>query len=34
MITAEAGTHFDPRVVDAFNSIDDDTIKRIGADIR
>jgi HD-GYP domain-containing protein (c-di-GMP phosphodiesterase class II) len=34
MITAEAGTHFDPRVVDAFNSIGDDTIKRIGVDIR
>jgi len=34
MISAQAGAHFDPRVVDAFNSIDDDTIKRIGADIR
>jgi ribonuclease P protein subunit RPR2 len=34
MINAEAGTHFDPRVVAAFNSIDDDTIKRIGVDIR
>jgi ribonuclease P protein subunit RPR2 len=34
MICAQAGTHFDPRVVAAFNSIDDETITRIGADIR
>jgi ribonuclease P protein subunit RPR2 len=34
MISAEAGSHFDPRVVAAFNSIDDATIKRIGVDIR
>jgi ribonuclease P protein subunit RPR2 len=34
MIAAEAGSHFDPRVVAAFNSIDDDTIKRIVVDIR
>jgi HD-GYP domain-containing protein (c-di-GMP phosphodiesterase class II) len=34
MITAESGTHFDPRVVDAFNSIGDDVFKRIAAEIR
>ncbi|HEY3727797.1 MAG TPA: HD-GYP domain-containing protein [Solirubrobacteraceae bacterium] len=34
MISAEAGSHFDPQVVEAFNSIDDATIKRIGVDIR
>jgi len=34
MITAESGTHFDPRVVDAFNSIDDDVFERIAAEIR
>jgi putative nucleotidyltransferase with HDIG domain len=34
MISANAGTHFDPQVVAAFNAIDDDTIKRIGVDIR
>jgi ribonuclease P protein subunit RPR2 len=33
-ITAESGTHFDPRVVDAFNSIDDDIFERIAAEIR
>ena len=34
MITAEKGTHFDPRVVDAFNSIDDHVFERIAAEIR
>jgi HD-GYP domain-containing protein (c-di-GMP phosphodiesterase class II) len=34
MITAESGTHFDPRVVDAFNSIDDEVFERIAAEIR
>jgi hypothetical protein len=34
MITAESGTQFDPRVVDAFNSIDDDVFERIAAEIR
>jgi ribonuclease P protein subunit RPR2 len=34
MITSEAGTHFDPQVITAFNAIDEDTIKRIGADTR
>jgi ribonuclease P protein subunit RPR2 len=34
MITAEAGTHFDPEVVAAFNAIDDDTLRRIGVDIQ
>jgi len=34
MITDESGTHFDPRVVDAFNSIDDDVFERIAAEIR
>jgi putative nucleotidyltransferase with HDIG domain len=34
MISGEAGSHFDPRVVAAFNSIDDATIRRIGVDIR
>jgi ribonuclease P protein subunit RPR2 len=34
MIVAEAGTHFDPRVVEAFNGIDDDTFRRIGAEVR
>jgi response regulator RpfG family c-di-GMP phosphodiesterase len=34
MINAERGTHFDPRVVDAFNSIDDDVFERIAAEIR
>jgi putative nucleotidyltransferase with HDIG domain len=29
-----SGTHFDPRVVEAFNSIDDETLEQIGADIR
>ncbi|MBV8220035.1 MAG: HD domain-containing protein [Solirubrobacterales bacterium] len=34
MINAESGTHFDPRVVDAFNSIDDDVFERIATEIR
>ena len=34
MITAEKGTQFDPRVVDAFNSIDDHVFERIAAEIR
>ncbi len=34
MITAERGTQFDPRVVDAFNSIDDHTFERIASEIR
>jgi ribonuclease P protein subunit RPR2 len=34
MISAGAGSHFDPQVVAAFNSIGDETIKRIGVDIR
>jgi ribonuclease P protein subunit RPR2 len=34
MITAARGTQFDPRVVDAFNSIDDEVFERIAADIR
>src|SRR5690242_15995348 len=32
MIVAETGTHFDPEVVDVFNSIDDQTFITIGAD--
>jgi ribonuclease P protein subunit RPR2 len=34
MINAASGAHFDPSVVDAFNSIDDETFLRIGAEIR
>src|SRR5580693_6083542 len=34
VITAESGTQFDPRVVDAFNSIDDEVFERIAAEIR
>ena len=33
MIRDEAGTHFDPRVVEAFESIDDETFARISAEI-
>ena len=33
MIRAESGTHFDPRVVEAFESIDDETFARIAAEI-
>jgi ribonuclease P protein subunit RPR2 len=34
IIVAEAGTQFDPRVIDAFDSIDDQTFLLIGAEIR
>src|ERR1700733_4683379 len=34
MINSESGTQFDPRVVDAFNSIDDQVFERIAAEIR
>jgi ribonuclease P protein subunit RPR2 len=34
IITEQAGAQFDPRVVDAFNSIPDATFERIGARIR
>jgi ribonuclease P protein subunit RPR2 len=34
MIVAEAGKQFDPRVIEAFRSIDDQTFARIGAEIR
>jgi putative nucleotidyltransferase with HDIG domain len=34
MIVAEAGKQFDPRVVEAFESIDNATFERIGAEIR
>jgi HD-GYP domain-containing protein (c-di-GMP phosphodiesterase class II) len=34
MITSESGRHFDPRVVDAFNTIDDQVFERIAAEIR
>ena len=33
MIVAESGTHFDPRVIEAFNSIDDETFIRIAEEI-
>ena len=33
MIAAEAGTHFDPDVIDAFNSIAAHTFERIAADV-
>jgi putative nucleotidyltransferase with HDIG domain len=34
MIVSEAGRQFDPRVVEAFASIDDDTLERIRTEIR
>ena len=34
MITAESGAQFDPRVVAAFNSIEDVVFERIAADVR
>jgi ribonuclease P protein subunit RPR2 len=34
MITSDSGTHFDPRVVEAFDSIDDRVFRRIAAEIR
>ncbi|HUE27784.1 MAG TPA: HD domain-containing phosphohydrolase [Solirubrobacteraceae bacterium] len=33
MIVSESGTHFDPRVIEAFNSIEDQTFERIAAQI-
>lgn len=33
MITAGAGSQFDPRVIDAFNRIEDATLQRIAAEI-
>ncbi len=33
MIAAESGTHFDPRVVEAFHSIDNETFMRISDEI-
>jgi len=34
MINAESGQHFDPRVIEAFNTIKDQIFKRIAAEIR
>ena len=34
MITAESGTQFDPRVVEVFDSIDDEVFERIATEIR
>jgi HD-GYP domain-containing protein (c-di-GMP phosphodiesterase class II) len=34
MIVAESGSHFDPRVIDAFSTIPDDTFERIRAEIQ
>jgi HD-GYP domain-containing protein (c-di-GMP phosphodiesterase class II) len=34
MITADSATHFDPRVVEAFNTIDDHVFERIAAEVR
>ena len=34
MISSERGTHFDPRVIEAFNTIDDQVFERIAAEIR
>ena len=34
MINAESGQHFDPRVIDAFNTIKDQIFVRIAAEIR
>jgi putative nucleotidyltransferase with HDIG domain len=34
MINEEAGTQFDPRVVEAFNTIPDQTFERIGVEIQ
>lgn len=33
MIDAESGTHFDPRVIEAFDRIDDETLARIGREV-
>jgi HD-GYP domain-containing protein (c-di-GMP phosphodiesterase class II) len=34
MITSESGTQFDPRVVEVFNTIDDEIFQRIATEIR
>jgi ribonuclease P protein subunit RPR2 len=34
MIVRESGTQFDPRIVDAFNTIADSTFERIAEEIR
>jgi response regulator RpfG family c-di-GMP phosphodiesterase len=34
MIVAESGTHFDPDVIDIFNSIDDEVFETIGQRIQ
>jgi putative nucleotidyltransferase with HDIG domain len=34
MVVAESGRQFDPRVVEAFKSIDDETLERVGAGAR
>jgi ribonuclease P protein subunit RPR2 len=34
MIVAESGKQFDPRVIDAFRSIEDETFERIASEIR
>jgi ribonuclease P protein subunit RPR2 len=34
MIAADSGTHFDPEVIEAFNSIEDETFVRIGSEIQ
>jgi len=34
MIVAESGKQFDPRVVEAFKSVDDETLERVGAAAR
>jgi response regulator RpfG family c-di-GMP phosphodiesterase len=34
MILAESGTHFDPRVIEAFKTIDDEVFERIRRELR
>jgi len=34
MIVAESGTHFDPRVIEAFKTIDDEVFERIRRELR
>jgi ribonuclease P protein subunit RPR2 len=34
MIVAESGSHFDPRVIEAFRAIPDETFRRIAAEIQ
>ena len=34
MISEDSGTHFDPAVIDAFNTVDDETFVRIAAEIQ